>query len=253
MFVIRCCGYQTLRRLYEVITLEIVDFIIHQSYYVLVLASVIPSFFWLREFKDELCVKHMWQIILYLVCIYLIGMLGSNATSALQNSVLGYEWSYRRGWSIFITVPIIYLLLAKLTKRDLKVTSDILSIQLMLAYTFGRTACLFQGCCLGTYIPGTNFRWPLVIIEVVFVAVFVFIMGKKAFSRRFDGKSYPIFLISYGAFRLSLEIFRDTDISPVYNIVLYGCVIFIISGVVWLWILHIFSKNKLKQGGKHES
>ena len=237
----------------EVIILEIISFISHHSYYILAFASVIPSFFWVREFKEELRIKHLWQIIVYLVCIYLIGMLGSNATSDLQNLVLGYDWSNRRGWSIFITVPLFYIILAKLTKRDLNVTSDILGVQLMIAYAFGRTACLFQGCCYGTYIPGTNIRWPLVITEVLFVAVFVIIMGKKAFERRFNGKSYPVFLIAYGAVRLFLEIFRDTDISPIYNIVWYGCVIFILLGAAWLLSLHIFSKNKIIQGGKHES
>ncbi len=238
---------------YGVIILDIVYIISHNSYYILAFASVIPSFFWIREFKDELRIKHIWQIILYLVCIYLIGMLGSNVTSSLQNLVLGYDWSNRRGWSIFITVPLFYMLLAKLTKRDLNSASDILGVQLMIAYAFGRTACLFQGCCYGVYFFGTNFRWPLVIMEVVFVVVFAFIMGKKAFERRFNGKSYPVFLISYGAFRFFLEFFRESDISPYQNIVNYACIIFIVLGVVWLLSLHIFSKNKLQQGGKHES
>lgn len=238
-------------RIKGVMFLEIFWFISRHAYYILAFASVIPSFFWLKEFKDDLRIKHIWQILVYLACIYLIGMLGSNATSNLQNLVLGFEWSNRRGWSIFFTVPLFYLILAKLTKRDLKSASDILCVQLMIAYAFGRTACLFQGCCVGTFIPGTSIRWPVVAVEVLFVLAFVFFMGKKAFQRHFDGKSYPVFLISYGAFRLLLEVFRDTDISPVYNIVLYGCVIFIILGAAWLLSLHIFSKKQIIQGGKH--
>ena len=227
------------------IALDIIGFISQHAYYVLVFASVIPSFLFLREFREELRLKRVWQIVLYLVCVYLIGMLGSNATSALQNLVLGYPWSNRRGWSIFITVPLFYLIAARLTKRDLKTVSDILGVQIMLAYAFGRTACLFQGCCLGKYIPGTEIRWPLVIIEVVFVAVLVFVLGKKAFERRFDGKSYPVFLIAYGGFRLILEAFRDTDIPAVCNIVLYGCVIFIILGAAWLLSLYKSSKKSI--------
>lgn len=49
---------------YEVIILDIVYIISHNSYYILAFASVIPSFFWIREFKDELRIKNLWQIVI---------------------------------------------------------------------------------------------------------------------------------------------------------------------------------------------
>lgn len=208
------------------------------AFYILVTASVIPAFLWMQEFKEELKIKHIWQVMAYLVCLYGIGILSTYGVAALENVVLGEHWANRRGWSVFVTMPLFYLLVAKLTGRDRKAVSDILGIQVMLIYGFGRTACIFQGCCLGKYIPDTQYRWPLVIIEIVFLAVFIVMQGAKAYRRQFDGKSYPIFLIVYGIFRLFLELFRDIEILPSYYGLFAGCVVFILSGAVWLVILH---------------
>lgn len=230
--------------------MEIVKFIYDNAYIVLALASIIPSFFWLKEFKDDLRIKNLWQIVIYLACVYLLDLAAAIAGAELQNLVRGYHSSNRSGLFIFIMVPPIYLIAAKLTKRDLKVTSDVLFVQTLIAFGFGKTACYFQGCCIGTYIPGTNLRWPIRIIELLLVFAFVFVAGKKAFDRRFSGKTYPVFLIVYGAARPFLEISREMSIPPVYNVTFYGCVICIILGVFLLLSLHILSKNQLKQGGK---
>ena len=221
----------------------IARFILHRAFYVLVTASVIPVFLWMREFREELRVKRFWQIALYLACLYGIGLLSTYGVAVIENAVLDNDWANRRGWSIFITMPLFYMLLAKLTKRDLNKVSDILGIQVMMIYGFGRMACIFQGCCVGRFIPGTELRWPLVIVEVIFIAVFVYIDGKKAYERRFDGRSYPIFLVAYGPFRLFIELFREIDILPSYYGLFIGCVIFIILGAVWLLGLHRSQKN----------
>lgn len=225
--------------------LNIAHYLLNHAFYILVTVSAIPAFFWMWEFKEELQLKSIWQIIAYLACVYGIGILSTYGVAALENVVLGEDWANRRGWSVFVTMPLFYLLVAKMTGRDTKTVSDILGIQVMLIYGFGRTACIFQGCCLGKLIPATQYRWPLVIIEIVFLAVFIVVQGAKAYRRQFDGKSYPIFLIVYGVFRLLLELFRDIEILPSYYGLFVGCVVFILSGAVWLVILHK-SERKVK-------
>ncbi len=218
--------------------MNVAHYLLNHAFYILVTVSAIPALLWMWEFKEELKLKSIWQIIAYLACVYGIGILSTYGIAALENAVIGKDWANRRGWSVFVTMPFFYLCAAKLTGRNLKAVSDILGIQVMLIYGFGRTACIFQGCCLGKIIPGTQYRWPLVIIEIIFLAVFVVVQGEKAFRRQFDGKSYPVFLIAYGVFRLLLELFRDIEILPSYYGLFIGCIVFILSGAVWLVILH---------------
>ena len=231
--------------------LNIAHYLLDHAFYILVTVSVIPAFIWMWEFKEELRIKYIWQIIVYLACIYGIGIISTYGIAALENTVFSDIWANRRGWSVFVTMPLFYLILAKLTDRDMRVTSDILGIQVMLIYGFGRTACIFQGCCLGKLIPGTQYRWPLIMIEILFLAAFVVIQGWKAYSRRFDGKSYPIFLVAYGIFRLFLELFREIEILRSYYGLFIGCVVFIILGTIWLLSLYR-SNKKSTQGGKYE-
>lgn len=229
----------------EVFLLNIVYFLLNHAFYILVTVSVVPAFLWMWEFKEELRIKHFWQVVVYLVCIYGIGILSTYGVAELENAVLSENWANRRGWSVFFTMPLFYLLLAKLTGRDWKATSDILGIQVMLIYGFGRAACIFQGCCPGKLIPGTQYRWPLVWVELAFLAIFITVQGAKAYRRHFDGKSYPIFLIAYGIFRLILELFREINILPSYYGLFIGCVLFILLGAAWL--LSLYSKKYTKE------
>ena len=225
--------------------MTIARFILDHAFYLLVSVSAIPAFLWMYEFRKELEIKHIWQYVLFLLCIYGIGIISTYGIAELENVILGKDLANRRGWSVFVTMPLFYLLVAKFTKRDIKAASDILGIQVMLIYGFGRTACVFQGCCPGKIIPGTSFRWPLVEIEIIFLAAFVFFQGAKAYGRKFDGKSYPLFLVIYGVFRLFLELFRDIEIMPSYYGLFIGCVVFIIIGVVWL--IYIKKSEKANQ------
>ncbi|MBO6113538.1 MAG: prolipoprotein diacylglyceryl transferase [Lachnospiraceae bacterium] len=218
--------------------MDTAQYLFEHAFYILVTVSVIPAFLWMWEFKEELMIKHFWQIALYLACLYGIGILSTFGVAELENIVLNENWANRRGWSVFITMPLFYLLLAKITHRDRRAVADILGVQVMLIYGFGRTACVFQGCCLGKFIQGTQHRWPLIFIEIGFLVVFVVVQGAKAFRRQFDGKSYPIFLIVYGFFRLFLEMFRDIEILQSYYGLFIGCAVFIVVGVIWLVVLH---------------
>ena len=229
--------------------MTVAQLLYNHAFYILVTASVIPAFLWMQEFKQELKIKHIWQAIVYLVCLYGIGILSTYGVAALENVVLGEDWANRRGWSVFVTMPLFYLLVAKLTGRDRKAVSDILGIQVMLIYGFGRAACIFQGCCPGKFIPGTQYRWPLIFIELAFIAVFVVVQGAKAYRRQFDGKAYPTFLIVYGVFRLLLELLRDIEILPSYYGLFIGCIVFIILGAVWL--LSLYKKENKEE--KYES
>ena len=240
----RGCHIRALRKR-EVFRLNIAYVLLSNTFYVLVTASVIPAFIWMWEFREDLQIKHFWEIAVYLACIYGIGLLSTYGVAALENAVLHENWANRRGWSVFFTMPLFYILLAKLTGRNWKAASDILGIQVMLIYGFGRAACIYQGCCLGKFIPGTQYRWPLVLIELAFLAVFVVVQGRKAYNRHFDGKSYPIFLLVYGFFRLFLEQFREIDILPSYYGLFIGCVVCILLGAIWLLSLNrSYRQNK---------
>lgn len=225
--------------------MSIPRYLFHHAFYILVTVSALPAFLWMWEFREELRIRRVWQAAVYLACLYGIGLLSTYGVAALENALLGHAWANRRGWSVFFTMPLFYLLLAKRTGRDVNAVSDILGIQVMLIYGFGRMACVFQGCCLGKYIPGTAYRWPLVVVEVAFLAVFIVIQGKKAYLRHFDGKSYPVFLLLYGPFRLLLELFREIDILPSYYGLFIACGLCVLLGTVWLLSLHRAKTNPI--------
>lgn len=202
-------------------------------------------FMWFMEFRDDLRIHNIWLMLLIQIIIFAVGLLTVQGVVNLENYLSGQNLANRRGWAIFFSTPILFLVGSAATKRDPKMVTDIFSVQILIAYFFGRTACIFQGCCLGVYIPGTQIRWPLREVELIFVAVFIFFLAKKAYKRRFDGKSFPLFLSVYGVFRFFLEFLRvplHAYFGP-FSSIQYGCIIFFIMGSVWLLILYRFSKN----------
>ena len=230
-------------------------FLASHAYYILVAVSAIPMFMWFMEFRKDLDIDKIWLMLLIQISIFAVGLLSVTAVVNLENYLSGQGLANRRGWAIFFTTPIYLLIGAKVTKRDPKMVTDIFVVQILIAYFFGRTACLFQGCCIGKIIPGTEFRWPLREAELLFVAIFIYVLGRKAYRRSFDGRSFPMFLTAYGFFRFFLEFLREplhAYFGP-FSSVQIGCIIFFLMGVFWLLILYIQNsrtKKSIIDGGK---
>lgn len=75
---------------------------------------------------------------------------------------------------------------------------------------FQRFGCFCAGCCGGIPIGNTTTLWPTQLMEgfgdMLILCLLLYSEKKDAMR----GKSYPVFLISYGIMRFAIEFVRDT-------------------------------------------
>lgn len=140
-------------------------------------------------------------------------------------------------------IPIFYCLIAKLTKQNnFSRMLDISCVGGFLGLIIVRSACLFQGCCLGVNLFNTSMRWPLREIEIIYYILFFVYFVIRLPHKNFEGKIYPYFMITYGILRFILEFFRETYSVKlgIFHIAHIWSILFIISGFL---ILHIINKS----------
>ena len=101
-----------------------------------------------------------------------------------------------------------------------QVISEMWAIGIMAFHVFGRSGCIFTGCCYGypcswgiysRVVDGYVF--PIVFVEsLMSLAILVFLLvrvGRKGYLP--DGKSMPWMLVVYGVCRFFTEFFRDNE------------------------------------------
>ena len=229
--------------------MSFLDFLRTNTLIIILTAATAVSFFWLSFFKKELRIKWYFALIIAIlhtligvVCVKLFavieGLIGPGETGSL--SLYG---------GIFF-MPLFYYLGAKIFRRNTKTVFDIFSFPLIFTLFLSRFNCLIQGCCQGLIIPGTDIRYPTREAELLFYVVMLHILGTKIFKKRFDGRVYPIYMVSYGIFRFIVEFFRESQHTfGIFHISHFWSVIAVIVGVTYL----IFLSKKDNTSGKSNS
>jgi phosphatidylglycerol:prolipoprotein diacylglycerol transferase len=98
-------------------------------------------------------------------------------------------------------------------------TGDLFALTAPLGIFIGRIGCLTGGCCLGQVCQPAWYalpdaegvtRWPAVPVEMGFnlLMLVLFITFRK--FRILPGQHFHLYLMAYGAFRLTHEMVRDT-------------------------------------------
>ena len=106
-------------------------------------------------------------------------------------------------------MPIFFMIGVKWLKRDMAMVFDVLTIPLIVAMICGRITCLLTGCCEGQPIPGLNgIRWPTREAELLFYLLLELKYAPKVLKNATKGEVYPIYMMTYGAFRFVAEFFR---------------------------------------------
>ena len=150
--------------------------------------------------------------------------------------------SLNQGRSLYGTVfflPLAFLAEAKLTKRDLAVFFDCFTLLQIFNLTLGRLYCFFTGCCYGRQIPGTDLRWPTRELELLLYAALFAWFVLRLRRGKAPGLHYPIFLISYGAFRFVIEFLRYSPAPGPFHIAHLWSLIAVVAGICALSdILH---------------
>ncbi len=127
---------------------------------------------------------------------------------------------------IFVYVPLLAWLVAKILNIGLKEMCFIIAPLLPLNHTIGHLGCFFAGCCRGYpaewgfYHPIQKiFYFPIQPIEsavaLAIVVLLVLITKKKNYYP--DPIIYPLMLVMFGSTRFVLEFFRDNEK------ILWGC------------------------------
>ncbi len=108
-------------------------------------------------------------------------------------------------------MPVAYYLGAKLFKRPMAEVFDLFAVPMIFTLLCARCNCLIAGCCLGTFIPGMELRWPTREVEVIFYAAFLIVFIPRVLKKKTHGEVYPFYMLSYGVLRFILEFLRVTD------------------------------------------
>lgn len=147
-------------------------------------------------------------------------------------------------------VPIILLLCALVSKRQISEVFDIFSVNTVLICMGGRMNCFFAGCCKGKFIDSLGFRIPTREIEMVFYLVFLVIMLPRIYKKKANGMAFPLYMMGYGIIRFISEFFRESSFTSVFHLAhLWSLLSFAIGFSIYATVSSN-NKKKLKKAGK---
>lgn len=186
------------------------DFLLSHMIYVMLLIAAVINIDILMHTKNRLNIK--WYTVLILAILFEAFCLVAAKIFAVAE--YGFDFDKFSNMSLFggvFLVPVAVFIGAKLTKRPLRTAFDIFALAAVVTVLCARINCLFSGCCLGTFIPGTDIRWPTREIEVVYYLAFLIFFIPRVIKRKTDGEVYPFYMLTYGVLRFVLEFLRVTD------------------------------------------
>lgn len=164
----------------------------------------------------------------------------------------------------FTALPLVAWLCAKTFNASVGFAGDVTALTLLGFHTFGRSGCMFAGCCYGfpcewgIYSRHTGgLQFPVVWVESLFtLAILIFILV-RVFRKGYvaDGKNLPYFLFFYGICRFLSETMRDHT-QPYWivwrfsDIHIHMLLMATIGGLI-LW--HIHQKERVSEVGEEPS
>ncbi|MCI8608859.1 MAG: hypothetical protein HFE73_04370 [Firmicutes bacterium] len=132
--------------------------------------------------------------------------------------------------SVFL-LPILYVIGAKISRRQIQDVFDIFAMCTITTLVFARVACIVSGCCLGEFLPGSEtLRWPTRELEILFHLGLLVFFCLESKEEKHIGEIWPLYMMTYGIFRFVEEWFRAGDgvIGPFH----YGHIWAILSIVI---------------------
>lgn len=181
------------------------------SLWILLLIGTVVSAVWLLRMRSSLKMAGYAAVclaVLHTVC----GVVAVKVFAFLET---GFDRSSLGNMSLFggvFFMPLVYWIGAKIFKRSAKDVFDIFTPCMIATVLCARVNCILSGCCKGLVIPGTNgFRYPTREAEIVFYLILLFVCCRRLLHGETRGEIYPLYMLSYGAFRFITEFFRYTD------------------------------------------
>lgn len=182
------------------------------SLWILLTVATLVSALWLYAQRDVLGMRP-WAAIPLAAAHTMIGVLSVQIFAVMETLDSSNIGNMSLFGGVFF-MPLVYWLGAKLFKRKKALVFDNFTICMVFTVMCARINCIISGCCFGKTIPGLdNFRWPTRELEVAFYAVLLIVLVRKVLSKKTHGEIYPLYMISYGAFRFVIEFFRFSEHS----------------------------------------
>lgn len=184
-------------------------FIQNHSLILLLALATSASLVWICVMRDRLGINLAGAIVLAVVhTIY--GVFAVRFFAVIEGlgnpSVAGVMSLY--GGMAFM--PLLYLLVIKLTKKPAKDVFDILTVSLVSTLFFARINCMVAGCCQGAHVFTFDQRWPTREFELVYYVWFLAMYTPSVYEGAGDGKVFPTYMLSYGVFRFVIEFLRES-------------------------------------------
>lgn len=176
--------------------------------WVLLVLATFASFLWLEKFKDKL--KITWYASLILAVLHTaVGVIDVKAFAFLES--IGEET--HGNMSLFgavFALPLLYVIGSFVFKRKMSEVFDIFTMATVATLFFARINCFIGGCCLGIELAN-GMRVPTRELELIYYFVMINILFVTVQKEKLYGRAYPLFMLSYGAFRFIIEFFREAD------------------------------------------
>lgn len=176
----------------------------------LLTVSTVFSFFWLLRCKTRLSLR--WDSALALTVLHTVTGVAAVSLFAVMEGI-GSQGSTGK-MSLFGAVffmPLFYWAVARLTGRSMADVFDVFTVCLVFTLMCARLNCIISGCCLGAHIPIQgleHLRFPTREMELIFYVILLSRLWRKVVTGSARGMIYPIYMISYGIFRLVTETLR---------------------------------------------
>lgn len=192
---------------------ELQTFIDSNFLWIMLSVSAVFTMIWLQLLRERL--QMAWYTAILIAVLHVVyGVFCVRVFARLEGAGNG-------AMSLFGAVffmPVAYYLGARLSKRSVAEVFDIFTVPLVFTLMLARVNCLHAGCCLGRLIGSTGMRWPTRETELVFYILFLAIMIPKVRKGKTQGTAYPIYMASYGGFRLVIEFFREASTNTLFHL-----------------------------------
>lgn len=198
---------------------------------ILLSIGAVCSLAWLIFMRERLNMK--WYVAIPLAILHtLCGVLSVKIFAFLET---GFNSESLGNMSLFggvFMMPLTYMLGAKISKRNISEVCDIFTPCMLVTVMFARIGCIIGGCCKGIPIPGLGgVRVPTREAEVIFYIVLLIILCPRIVRKQTGGRAYPVYMISYGAFRFVTEFLRESDNTTIFHRAHIWSLITLILGV----------------------
>lgn len=165
--------------------------------------------YWLHRCRERLHLR--WLSVLLLSVLHtVLGVLSVKVFALFETG----DFSNMSLFGGVFFMPLFYWGVAKLAKQKAADVFDVFTICLVFTLMCARLNCIISGCCLGAHIPIeglTHLRFPTREMELIFYVILLSRLWRKVLSGSTRGMIYPIYMISYGIFRLVTETLRFSD------------------------------------------